>query len=165
MDKALIKIPSKYADFANVFLLKLVINLFKHIRINNHAIELVDDQQLPSDPIYSLGPVELEILKIYIKNNLTNGFIRLSKSFTRASIFFDKKSDRSLRLRVNYQGFNNLIIKNWYLLFLVDKSLDQQGQAWRFTLFDLANIYHRIWIKKGDKLKMAFRTCYGHFKY
>ena len=42
-DKALIKVPSEYADFADVFSLKLATKLLKHTKINNHAIELVDD--------------------------------------------------------------------------------------------------------------------------
>ncbi len=42
-DKASTKIPSKYADFADVFSPKLAIEFRKHTRINNYAIELVDD--------------------------------------------------------------------------------------------------------------------------
>ncbi len=38
-DKAIIKIPSKYADFANIFSPKFVIELPKYMKINNYAIE------------------------------------------------------------------------------------------------------------------------------
>ena len=72
------KVPVEYADFANVFSPYLASELSKHTGINNHAIELVDGQQSTYGPIYSLGPVELETLKAYIKTNLANGFIRLS---------------------------------------------------------------------------------------
>ena len=50
----------------------------------------------PELPIYSLGPV------------------KPFKSPAGASILFDRKSNRSLWLCVNYRGFNNLTIKNWY---------------------------------------------------
>ena len=40
--EALIKVPAKYLDFANVFPPDLVSKLSKHIEINNHAIKLVD---------------------------------------------------------------------------------------------------------------------------
>ncbi len=40
--------------------------------------------------------VELEILKIYIKNNLINDFIQLSKFFAKLPIFFDQKSNNNL---------------------------------------------------------------------
>ena len=43
-NKALTKVFSKYTDFANVFLPKLAAEFSQHIRINNHIIELVDDQ-------------------------------------------------------------------------------------------------------------------------
>ena len=67
------------------------------------------------------------MLKTYIKNNLANDFIRSLKFFVRVPIFFDKKPDGSLRLCIDYQGLNNLTIKNWYLLSLVNKLLNQLG--------------------------------------
>ncbi len=123
-DETPIKVPNEYVDFANIFSLKLAVELPEHIRINDYAIELVDDWQSAYSPIYILGLVELEILKAYIVNNLANGFIRPSKSTARAFIFFDKKPDSSLRLCINYWGLNNLIIKNWYPLSLVGESLN-----------------------------------------
>ncbi len=75
----------------------------------------------------------LETLKAYIKNNLASSFIRHFKSPIEAPILFDKKSEGSLRLYVDYWGLNNLTIKNRYSLPLVRESLDWLGQAWRFT--------------------------------
>ena len=133
IDEASSKVPCKYADFADVFLLKLATEFPKYIRINNPTIKLVDDWQPPYNLIYSLGPLELETLKAYIKNNLANDFIRLSKSFARTSIFFDKKPNSCLRLCVDYWGLNNLTIKNRYLLPLIGESLNWLDWAWRFT--------------------------------
>lgn len=128
-DKASIKVSSKYTDFVEVFLPKLAIELLQYMGINNYSIELVDDQQPSYSPIYSLGLVEFETFKAYIKNNPANCFIRPSKLPAGASIFFNKKPDRSLRLCVDNQNLNNLTIKNRYLLPLVGKSLDQFGPA------------------------------------
>ena len=164
-DEAPTKVPSEYADFADIFSLKLAVELPKHTGINNHAIKLVDDWQPPYGPIYSLRPVELETLKTYIKNNLANGFIRPSKSPAGAPIIFDKKLDGSLRLCVDYRGLNNLTIKNRYPLPLVGESLNRLGRARCFTQLDLTNAYHWMQIREGDKWKTAFRTRYGHFKY
>ncbi len=100
MDEAPTKVPSEYADFADVFSPKLVAKLLEHMRINIYAIELVDNQQPPYSLIYSLGLVELKILKAYIKNNQANGFIRPPKSPARAPIFFNKKSDGSLIIKI-----------------------------------------------------------------
>ncbi len=42
-DEAISEIFSEYANFADIFLPKLAIELPKYTRINNHPIELVDD--------------------------------------------------------------------------------------------------------------------------
>ena len=102
MDKALTKDSSKYADFVDVFLSKLAAKLLEYIKINNYAIKLVDDWQSPYGFIYILELVELETLKIYIKNNLANSFIKLFKSYAKALIFFDKKPDNSPGLYADY---------------------------------------------------------------
>ncbi len=157
--------PSKYADFADVSSPKLAAELPENMRFNDYAIILVDDWQLLHSLIHSLGSVELKSLKAYIENNLANGFIRPFMSPTGGLILFDKKSDGSLRMYVNYRGLNNPIIKNWYPLSLFGESLDQLSWAWRFTQLNLINTYHRIRIRKGDEWKTAFRTRYGYFNY
>ena len=132
--KAPTKVLTEYSDFTDKFSLDLASELPKHIGINNHAIELVDYcQQPPYRPIYSLGLMELETLKAYIKTNLANGFIRPSKSPIGALILFDQKSNGSLRLCVDYQGLNNLIIKNRYSLSLIGELLNKLERARRFT--------------------------------
>ena len=135
------------------------------MKINNYAIELMDDWQPPYSSIYSQGLVKLETLKTYIKNNLVSSFIRLFKFFARVLIFFDKKPNKNLRLYVDYQGFNNLTIKNRYPLSLVGELLDWLGQAWHFTQLDLTNAYHQMQIREKNEWKTAFKICYGHFKY
>ena len=101
-DEALTKVLSKYVNFADVFSPKLAVELPKYMEINDYVIKLMDDWQLLYHPIYSLGPVKLEMLKAYIENNLANGFIKPFKFFAEAFILFDKKPDNSLRLCVNY---------------------------------------------------------------
>ena len=141
-EEAPTKVSAKYSDFADVFSLDLASKLPKHTRINNHAIELVNGQQLPYGPIYSLGPIESETLKTYIETNLVNGFIRPVKSPAGASILFDQKSDNSFWLYVNYQGLHNLTIKNQYPLPLIGESLDRLGRAKQFTQLELTSAYH-----------------------
>ncbi len=119
--------------------------------INKHAIKLIKGKQSPYGPIYALSPVELETLKAYIKTHLKTRFIQPSKSPTGASILFDKKLDDHPCLCVNYQGLNNLIIKNWYLFPLISKALDQLGWAKQFIKLDLTSAYHRMRIWEGDK--------------
>ena len=124
-----VTVPTKYSDFADVFLKKSANVLPERTWANEHAIELKEDKQPPYKPIYSLGPVEFKTLKPYIKTNLANGFIRTSKSPAGAPILFVRKPNGSLCLCVDYQGLNNLTIKNWYPLPLIDESLDRLGRA------------------------------------
>ena len=128
-----VKIPDKYSDFTDVFSKEKALVLPERTKLNEHAIDLEDGKQPPYGPIYSLGPVELETLKIYIETYLKTGLIRPSKSPAGAPIFFDKKPDGSLHLCVDYWGLNNLTIKNRYLLPLIGESLDRLGRAKRFT--------------------------------
>ena len=150
--EALTKVPAKYSNFADIFSLDLASKLLKHIRINNYAIKLVKGYQQPFyGPIYSLEPVELETLKAYIETNLANGFIRPSKSAAGAPILFNQKSDNFLRLYIDNQGFNNLTIKNRYLLPLIGELLDRLGRTKQFTQLDLTSAYYQIRIRKGNK--------------
>ena len=137
----------------------------EHTRINDHPINLLDDKQPPYGPIYSLEPVELEMLKTYIKANLANSFIRPYLFLVGAPILFVWKKDGSLRLCIDYRGLNNLTIKNCYPLPLIGESLDRLSRAKRFSQLELTNAYHRIRIRKGDKWKTAFQMQYGHFEY
>ena len=47
----------------------------KNTSIKKYAIKLEDDKQPPYEPIYSVGLIELEILKTYIETHLKTGFI------------------------------------------------------------------------------------------
>ena len=120
-DEALTKVSPKYIDYTDVFSFDMAMELPKNTGINKHAIKLQDGKQPPYGLIYSLRPVELETLKTYIETHLKTGFILSFKSPANAPILFDKKPDDSLWLYVNYRGFNNLTIKNQYLLPLIDE--------------------------------------------
>ena len=102
----------KYSNYNNIFSAEYVVELPENTKINEHAIKLEEGKQPLFGPIYSLEQVELKTFKTYIKTNLANGFIRLFKSPARAFILFDRKTDENLHLYVDYQGINNLTIKN-----------------------------------------------------
>lgn len=123
-EKALTEILPEYADYADIFYANLVIELSENIDINEHPIGYIEGKQPPYGPIYNLSQMDLETLKAYIKTHLKSGFFRPFKSLAGIPILFDKKSHGNLRLFIDYQELNNLIIKNWYPLPLIGKSLD-----------------------------------------
>ena len=68
-------VPTEYLDLADVFSEKSANILPERIGANKHAIELEKSKQPAYGPIYSLGLLEFETFKTYIKTNLANGFI------------------------------------------------------------------------------------------
>ena len=96
LDIEKVTIPSKYADYTDVFPPNSAAKLIKYSGINNYTINLIDNKQPFYSPIYSLGPVELEILKSYIETNLANGFIIPSHSPAGALIVFIRNKNGSL---------------------------------------------------------------------
>ena len=114
----------EYSDYSDIFSAENAAKLLENTGINEHTIELEESKQPFFRPIYSLGPMELETLKTYIKNNLVNGFIRPSKSLAGAPILFDRKPNGSLRLCIDYWDLNNITIKNRYPLPLIGELLN-----------------------------------------
>ena len=117
-------ILAEYSDFSNVFSSDSAAELLEHTGIDDHPINLLDNKQPSYGLIYSLEPVELETLKMYIEAKLASGFIRSSKFPAGALILFVRKKDGSLHLCVDYRRLNNLTMKNRYPLPLIGKSLD-----------------------------------------
>ena len=156
---------SEYVDYADIFSFKLTMELPENTGMNKQAIKLQEGKQPPYEPIYNLGPMELETLKTYIKTHLKIRFIWHFNSPVCAPILFDKKADGSFELCFKYWGLNNLTIKNWYLLPLIREALNWLSRAKQFNQLDLTSTYHQMRIKEGDEWKTAFRTWYSHFKY
>ena len=123
-DKVLTEVPAEYSDYSDVFLAENAVELPENIGMNEHAIKLEEGKQPSFGSIYSLDLVELETLKTYIKTNLANSFIRLSKSPAGAPILFDRNLDKSFCLCVNYWSLKNITIKNQYSLPLIGESLN-----------------------------------------
>lgn len=92
-DETIISLFFNYINFADVFSKILATKLLKYIEINNHTIDLVEGQKLSYESFYNLRILELEIIKAFIKTNLTISFIRLFKSFVGTFILFVKKAD------------------------------------------------------------------------
>lgn len=141
----------EYMKYTDIFSKEAIIELLEYTGIHNHLIDLRKGKQPPYRPIYSLELIELEILKIYIEDNLKNGFVRIFKSSARVLILFVKKTNVFLWLYIDYQELNNFIIKNWYPIPFIDKLLDYVGQAKHFMQLDLTSAYYWMRIREGDK--------------
>ena len=93
----------------------------------------------------------MTIFRAYLEKYLKNSYIKFSNLFASTFILFIKKKNDSLKLYVNYKNLNKIIVKNRYLLSLIEKNLDKLEKVKIYTQFDLIAIYYRIRIKKSDK--------------
>lgn len=157
-------VPQAYHDYLDVFSKTEADKLPPH-RPFDHHITLQDGKTPPFGPIYSLSEKELGVLREYLDENLTKGFVVPSESPAAAPILFVKKKDGSLRLCVDYRGLNKITVKNRYPLPLIPELLDRLRKAKIFTKIDLRGAYNLLRIAEGDEWKTAFRTRYGLFEY
>lgn len=151
------EIFTEYFNFLDIFFLGYIVMLLEHTRINNYFINLFNNKQLFYSLIDKLKLIELKTFKIYIEANLVSSFINLPKFFLSILILFVQKKDPSFYLYIDYQGLNNLAIKNCYFLLLIYQSLNCLDYAKHFTQLELTNLYYQMRIWKSHKLKMAFQ--------
>ena len=76
-----------------------------------------------------------------------------------------EKKDGSLRMVVDYQGLNEVMIKNKYPLPMINDLFDQLQGAKVFLKIDLRSGYHQLKIREKDIPKTAFTTRYGLYGY
>ncbi|KAG5722479.1 hypothetical protein E4T56_gene2867 [Termitomyces sp. T112] len=157
-------VPPEYHEFADMFSEGSAKELPPHCSYN-HKIDLEEGTSPPFGKIYNMSKVELRALKEYLNDMLGKGFICPSISAAGALVLFAKKKDGSLRLCVDYQGFNKVTKKNWYPLPLIGDLVDCLRSAKIYTKIDLHSGYNNIWITPGHEWKTAFHTRYGLFEY
>jgi hypothetical protein len=158
------QIPQKYAEFSDVGSEEDAREI-PAPSSHDLSIQTTEGTQPPYQPLYNLSATELEVLRKYLDEYLSRGWIRRSKSPAGAPILFVKKKDGTLRLCVDYRGLNKITVKNRHPLPLITESLERLAQARFYTKLDIREAYHRIRIREGDEWKTAFRTRYGHFEY
>lgn len=113
----------------------------------------------------SVHPVhpERQAMEEYIKEALSQQFIRPSTSLAASNFFFVGKKDGGLRPCIDYRVLNSQTVK--YPYPLVPAALEELSGARIFTKLDLQSAYNLIRIREGDEWKMAFITPSGHYEY
>ena len=131
----------------------------------DHEIELIPGATPIAKSPYKMSVPEAIELKEQLRQLLEQGFIRPSVSPWGAPILFQKKKDGTLRLCIDYQGLNNLTVKNKYPIPRIDKLLDRLHGSTVFSKIDLKSGYYQIRIKDEDIPKIAFNSRYGHYQF
>ena len=75
------------------------------------------------------------------------------------------KSDGTLRLYVNYRGFNRITIRNRYALPFIGNFMLRVYGVKFFIKINIKEAYYRLYIALGYEWKTAFRTRYSYYEY
>ena len=152
-------------DFLKMFTNKKDVTKLQRVNGAKYIINLQVGKKLPFRPLYNLSSSELKLLQKYLDQALRNGQIQRSISKVGTPILFVLKKDGTFRLYVNYQGLNDITVKDRYPLPFINKTLTRLRRVLQFSKLDLKNAYYRIPIKKDVRQKTTFRTRYGYFEY
>ena len=103
--KLMIKLPSEYHNYADVFN-KQAVKVLPLRYLYNHKIELKSLNSLLKSWLYLMFRKKLQKIKEYLSENLDKGFIVLSKAFFVSLILFVIKLNDSLYFCVDYWHLN-----------------------------------------------------------
>ncbi|RAL62606.1 hypothetical protein DID88_004453 [Monilinia fructigena] len=114
----------------------------------DHKIELMPGKEPPYFKNRPLSPLELEVVRKWIDDNLSKGFIRESRSRSAAPLLLAAKPGGG----------------NRYPLPIVRETLDALCNATVYTKLDIIAAFNKLRIAEGDEWKTAFITRFGLFE-
>ena len=112
-------VPPAYHNLAQVFSKEQVLSLPPHWPYDC-GIDLLPGAPLPSSRLYNLSHPEREVMEDYVNRSKASGLICSSSSPFWAEFFFLGWKDGTLQPCIDYQGLNKIMVKNKYLLPLID---------------------------------------------
>jgi hypothetical protein len=157
------RLPDWLHDLHDTFLPRLA-NELPPRRSWDHKIELMPGKNPPYFKNRPLSQQELRVVRKWLDENLSKGFIRESKSPCAALLMLAAKPGGGIRVCQDYRGLNNITIKNRYPLPLVRETLDTLGKAKFYTKLDIIAAFNKLRIAEGDEWKTAFITRFGLFE-
>ena len=129
-----------------------------------HKIELLPGKEPPSFKNRPLSPSELRVVRKWLDENLSKGFIRESKAQCAAPLLLAAKPGGGVRICQDYRGLNNITIKNRYPIPLVRETLDALCNAKVYTKLDIIAAFNKLRIAEGHEWKTAFTTRFRLFE-
>jgi hypothetical protein len=158
------KVPPEYHDLLEVFSREDSDRLPKR-RPYDHNIKVEEGKQHGFGPLYGMSQNELKVLRKYLCDNLSKGFIRASSSPVASPVIFVKKPGGGLRFCVDYRALNAVTVKNRYPIPLIQETLSRLSKAKYYTKLDIIAAFNRLRIADGEEWLTAFRTRCGLFEY
>jgi hypothetical protein len=146
-------IPKQYHEFLPLFSKVLADRLPPHRPNIDHEVRLRVGETPSLGPLYKMSREELVVMKEWLEDNMTKGFIRQSSSPYAAPCLFAKIPDGRLWFCIDYRDINSNTVKNRYPLPLIQETLDLLAGARIYTKLDVRGAYNLVWVKEGDEHK------------
>jgi hypothetical protein len=105
-------IPKQYHEFLPLFSKVLADRLPPHRPGIHYKVRLKEEETQTWGPLYSMSRAELVVMKEWLEENMSKGFIRQSSSPFAAPVLLAKKPGGGLRFCIDYRDINSKIIKN-----------------------------------------------------
>ena len=154
----------KIKKIIDVFFKTFSNNLNTHNQIE-HIINLQSNKLLRYKFIYNMSHNEFIVIRNHFENALIKKWIRSFNAFAKIFMLFVKKVNDKLRFCVNYRNFNEITIKNNYLLSLLFETLKRFVNVKHFIKINIRNIYYQICICEKNEWKIVFRIRYKQYEY
>jgi hypothetical protein len=97
------------------------------------------------------SPPELRVVRKWLDDNLTKGFIRESRACCAAPLLLAAKPGGGVRICQDYRGLNNITIKTRYPLPLIRETLDALSNAKVYTKLDIIAAFNKLRIAEGHE--------------
>ena len=164
--KRIMKRISKYfRNLSKIFDFKKIIKFFSY-RFYDYKIEFLNNvNSLFRNRMYLFFVFKFRKFKKYLKNNLSKNFIIFNKTTFVLSIFFAIKFNNQLRLCVNYKRFNQIIKRNRYFIFLIEKILIKMQNCKYFIKLNIISIFNKLRINEKNEKLIIFVIFMNSYKY
>ena len=137
-------LPEHYKEFLKIFSHEEANKLPLHRPRVDHTIKMQPGTQPPAGSLYNMSKDKFQVLKKYLEENLSKGFIWASSSPAAAPVLSVKKPGRGLWFCVDYRDLNALTVKNKYSLPLIRETLDRLCKAVYFTKLNIVAAFNKI---------------------
>ena len=123
------------------------------------------DGETPSwGPLYPMSRTELLVLKEWLEENMSKGFIRHSSSPFAAPGLFPKKLDGGLRFCIEYRDIICPTIENRHPLTLITETPSSLEKVRIYPKLVVQGAYNSLRVEDEDGHELSFRTRYGLFE-